>query len=259
MSVTVSPAKATGGIDYVAYTFTRSGPTTDALRVEYRLVPPEGNDWGFETLEDAVGFRTGITDRERLYSLDGAPDYGVGFSASATVGGTLEVQLFADGYDSIDAAAPLEVVVVEYPAWVVSFAESSYAFDEASGTNSVTALMTATSTDMPAPWRDADGTVGGISFGVNVQRPHGDGGCRLRDGGGTVTPDVDSWAANADGYMEGSVEVELTLLDDAVVESDEELLLYFVGLSIYSTGWAGSRIGARTGRWVRPVRRAMCR
>ena len=46
----------------------------------------------------------------------------------------------------------------------------------------------------------------------------------------TVTPDVDSWAANADGYMEGSVEVELTLLDDAVVESDEELLLYFVEL-----------------------------
>ena len=242
MSVTVSPAKATGGIDYVAYTFTRSGPTTDALRVEYRLVPPEGNDWGFETLEDAVGFRTGITDRERLYSLDGEPDYGVGFSESATVGGTLEVQLFADGYDSIDAAAPLEVVVVEDPAWVVSFAESSYAFDEASGTNSVTALMTATSTDMPAPWRDADGTVGGISFGVNSNGRTATVAVDYETVADTVTPDVDSWAANADGYMEGSVEVELTLLDDAVVESDEELLLYFVGLSIYDgLGWLAYR------------------
>ena len=232
LSVTVTPAKVTGGIDYVAYTFTRSGPTTDALRVEYRLVPPEGNDWGFETLEDAVGFRTGITDRERLYSLDGDPDFGVGFSASATVGGTMEVQLFADGYDSIDAAAPVEVVVVEDPAWVVSFAESSYTFDEGSGANSVTALVTASSTDMPAP-REARGTVEGISFKVLSNGRTATVAVDYETVAETVTPDVDSWAANADGYMEGSVEVELTLLDDAVVESDEELLLYFVGLSIF--------------------------
>ena len=82
------------------------------------------------------------------------PRTALGSRSSATVGGTLEVQVFADGYDSIDAAAPLEVVVVEDPAWVVSFEESSYAFDEASGANSITALMTATSTDMPAPWRN---------------------------------------------------------------------------------------------------------
>ena len=144
------------------------------------------------------------------------------------MGGTLEVQLFADGYDSIDAAAPLEVVVVEDPAWVVSFEASSYAFDEGSGTNSVTALMTATSTDMPAPWRKADGTVGGISFGVNSNGRTATVAVDYETVADTVTPDVDSWAANADGYMEGSVEVELTLLDDDVVESDEELLLYFL-------------------------------
>ena len=229
LSVTVDPAKATGGIDYVTYTFTRSGPTTDELRVDYRLVPPEGNDWGsINTLEDYRDLVMDISARTILYSLDDDFDFGVGFSESATVGGTLEVQLFADGYDSIDAAAPLEVVVVEDPAWVVSFEESSYAFDEGSGTNSVTALMTATSTDMPAPWRKADGTVGGISFGVNSNGRTATVAVDYETVADTVTPDVDSWAPNADGYMEGSVEVELTLLDDAVVESDEELLLYFV-------------------------------
>ena len=234
MSVTVTPEKATGGIDYVTYTITRSGPTTDDLRVDYRMVPPEGNDWGsVNTLEDYRDLLTNIAVRTVVYRLDDAPENSVGFSASATVGGTLEVQLFADGYDSIDAAAPLEVVVVEDPAWVVSFEDSSYAFDEGSGTNSVTALMTATSTDMPAPWRDADGTVGGISFKVLSNGRTATVAVDYETVAETVTPDVASWAANAAGYMEGSVEVELTLLNDAVVESDEELLLYFVGLSIY--------------------------
>ena len=234
LSVTVDPAKATGGIDYVTYTITRSGPTTDDLRVDYRMAPPEGNDWGsINTLEDYRDLLTNIAVRTVVYRLDDAPENSVGFSASATVGGTLEVQLFADGYDSIDAAAPVEVVVVEYPAWVVSFAESSYAFDEASGANSVTALLTATSTDMPAPWRRSWGTVGGISFTVNSNGRTATVAVDYETVADTVTPDVDSWAANADGYMEGSVEVELTLLDDAVVESDEELLLYFVGLSVY--------------------------
>ena len=243
LSVTVDPAKATGGIDYVTYTITRSGPTTDRLRVDYRMVPPEGNDWGsINTLEDYQDLVMDISAGTVTYSLDDDFDFGVGFSASATVGGTLELQLFADGYDSIDAAAPLEVVVVEYPAWVVSFADSSYAFDEASGANSITALMTATSTDMPAPRRNVDGTVGGISFKVLSNGRTATVAVDYETVAETVTPDVDSWAANADGYMEGSVEVELTLLDDAVVESDEELLLYFVELSVYDgLGWIAYR------------------
>ena len=135
-------------------------------------------------------------------------------------------------------------MVVEYPAWVVSFEESSYAFDEASGANSITALMTATSTDMPAPRRNVDGTVGGISFKVLSNGRTATVAVDYETVAETVTPDVDSWAANADGYMEGSVEVELTLLDDAVVESDEELLLYFVELSVY--GRAGlDRVSGR--------------
>ena len=254
LSVTVTPAKATGGIDYVTYTITRSGPTTDALRVDYRMVPPEGNDWGsINTLEDYRDLLTNIAVRTVVYRLDDAPENSVGFSASATVGGTLEVQVFADGYDSIDAAAPLEVVVVEDPAWVVSFEESSYAFDEASGANSITALMTATSTDMPAPWRKADGTVGGISFKVLSNGRTATVAVDYETVAETVTPDVDSWAANADGYMEGSVEVELTLLDDAVVESDEELLLYFVeheefaGLDWLAYRGADGQVGGAVG------------
>ena len=120
----------------------------------YRLVPPEGNDWGnINTYEQEWGFGADEVADSLNRVVDDAPENSFGFSASATVGGTMEVQLFADGYDSIDATAPVEVVVVEYPAWVVSFAEPSYTFDEGSGANSVTALMTATSTDMPAPQR----------------------------------------------------------------------------------------------------------
>ena len=136
---------------------------------------------------------------------------------------------------------------------MVSFAESSYEFDEGSGTNSVTALMTATSTDMPAPWRDADGTVGGISFGVNSNGRTATVAVDYETVADTVTPDVASWAANADGYMEGSVEVELTLLDDAVVESDEELLLYFVeheefkGLDWLAYRGADGQVGGAAG------------
>ena len=73
------------------------------------MVPPEGNDWGsINTLEDYQDLVMDISAGTVTYSLDDDFDFGVGFSASATVGGTLELQLFADGYDSIDAAAPLE-------------------------------------------------------------------------------------------------------------------------------------------------------
>ena len=234
LTVSASAAKVTGGIDWLTYTFTRSGPTTDQLLLDYRLVPPEGNDWGnINTFEQEWSIRVDDVANSLNRNVDDAPENSFGFSASATVGGTLEVQVFADGYDSIDAAAPVEVVVVEDPAWVVSFAESSYAFDEASGTNSITALMTATSTDMPAPRRKFDGSVGGISFGVLSNGRTATVAVDYETVADTVTPDVDSWAPNADGYMEGSVEVELTLLNDAVVESDEELLLYFVGHGVF--------------------------
>ncbi len=228
LTISASTAKVTGGIDRLAYTFTSSGSTADERPVKMRMVPPEGNDWGNINTFEAERFilENNVADTQKI-SVDDDPTSGVGFSASATVGGTLEVQAFADGYDSIDAAAPVEVVVVEYPAWVVSFEESSYAFDEASGANSITALMTASSTDMPAPRREFDGSVGGISFRVLSNGRTATVAVDYETVAETVTPDVDSWAANADGYMEGSVEVELTLLDDAVVESDEELLLYF--------------------------------
>ena len=225
LTVTAGAAKATGGIDWLGYTFTRSGSTTEAYVGRYRLVGPEGNDWGsINTFEDLIEFASGIDAVWALFSLDDQFENSYGFSGSATMGGTLEIQLFGVGYDSIDASAPVEVVVVEDPAWVVSFGESSYSFEEGSGTGTVTMLVTATSTDMPAPAAAYTRSV------IGFRTVSGDGtavsGGDFAAVSAMLNPVPGVFALNADGFMEGSVKVDLTLLDDSVVESDEQLVLY---------------------------------
>ena len=235
LSVTADVTKVTGRIDWLNYTLTRTGSMEPSVTVRVQLVAPEGSDWGFETWEDNWRIHTGFADNPATIRMDGFN--GPELSASATMGGTLETQVFAEGYDSIDASAPVEVVVVEYPAWVVSFEKSSYVFEEGSGANTVAALVTATSTDMPA--LSGQGPGGAISFVV----ASADGTAVSGDdftavSSGELTASRSGFARNADGFMEASVEMELTVLDDAVVEPDEELVLYLDEESVRYLGEA---------------------
>ena len=231
LSVAASAAKVTGKIDWVHYTLTRSGSTTDAATATVRLLPPEGNDWAIPetSLSHEVTFAAGDATATVSIKLDSSTA-GVGFSDAATTGGTLGVRVLSDGLDSIDAEAPVEVVVVADPAWVVSFENSSYTFDEGSGTNAVTALVTASSQDMAAPSSTdpADAAAGVISFKVAST----DGTATSGTGNDftavsvELTPDPSDFAANSAGFVQGTVDVDLTVLEDTAAEPAEALSLY---------------------------------
>ena len=231
LSVAAGAAKVTGKIDWVHYTLTRSGSTTDAATATMRLLLPEGNDWAIPdtSLSHEVMFAAGDAAATVSIKLDSSTA-GVGFSDTATTGGTLGVRVLSDGLDSIDASAPVEVVVVADPTWVVSFENSSYTFDEASGTNAVTAVVTATSRNMAAPSSSdpADPAAGVISFKV----ASADGTATSGSGNDftavsvELTPDPRGFAANSAGFVQGSVDVDLTVLDDTAVEPGEALSLY---------------------------------
>ena len=231
LGVAASAAKVTGKIDWVHYTLTRSGSTTDAATAAMRLLLPEGNDWAIPdtSLSHEVMFAAGEATATLSIKLDSS-SAGVGFADAATTDGTLGVRVLSDGLDSIDASAPVEVVVVTDPAWVVSFENSSYTFDEASSVNAVTALVTASARNMAAPSSSdpADPAAGVISFTVASEDGTATSGSSndFTAVSVEVTPDPRGFAVNSAGFVQGSIDVDLTVLDDTAVEPGEALSLY---------------------------------
>lgn len=241
LRVAASAAKVTGKVDWVHYTLTRSGPTTDAADAVVRLVPPVGNDWEIPVLglSHGVSFSAGEADATLSVKLDSVADGGIGFSDAAATGGTLEVVTVSEGLDSIDASAPVEVVVVTDPAWVASFKESSYQFAEDAGTATVTVLVTASSADMAAPSSsDPDDPTAGV---VSFLAKSADGTAISGTGGdfvvvaATLTPDPAGFSVNAEGFMEASADVGVVVVDDVVFDPGEALSVYLDAAAGFET------------------------
>ena len=119
-AITIAPgqAKATGKLDFIHYTLTRAGVTTATQAVTVTLEPPAGNDWNIPDakLSHDVTFAAGSATATLSIWLRSVSGYqNIGFSASATMGGTLTARI-ADvaGFDNRDTAE-VEVVVVPRP------------------------------------------------------------------------------------------------------------------------------------------------
>ena len=69
---------------------------------------------------------------------------GIGFSSSATMGGTLRARIgTVAGYDTTDTAE-VEVLVVTAPAWLVSLDPTTLLLTEGGGTQYITVVYRAT-------------------------------------------------------------------------------------------------------------------
>ena len=96
--ITIAPdrPKATGRFDFIYYTLTREGSTSQAATVTVTLEPPAGNDWEIDAdkIDHEVTFGAGEATKTLVILLKGAGfPHGVGFSNSATASGTLGARL----------------------------------------------------------------------------------------------------------------------------------------------------------------------
>ena len=226
-AITIAPgqAKATGKLDFVHYTLTRAGATTAAQTVTVTLDPPAGNDWNIPNakLSHDVTFEAGSATAALSIKLGDSGFRNIGFSDSATTGGTLTARIGAvSGFDNRDTAE-VEVVVVTGPAWVFRLTETAYSFAEDGGAQTVTVEARATSPDIPSPTGTTSsnahllfaivakaGTATAADYAtLSVQRSFA----------------KSAFSADADSHLRAEINVTFTPTDDTLVEPHETLTL----------------------------------
>ncbi len=147
---------ATGKMDWIHYTLSRECDPAAELTVTVTFAGPADNDWSLDPTGSAkreVTFAADSATAEQSILLSGG-SFGIGFSTSATMSGTLTARLGAKtGYDTSDTDE-VAVAVTSGPAWVIKLAEDAYSFDEDGGAQDIELVATAASADMPAPSLD---------------------------------------------------------------------------------------------------------
>ena len=225
--ITIAPgqAKATGKLDFIHYTLTRAGATTAAQTVTVTLDPPAGNDWNIPNakLSHDVTFAADSATAALSIKLGDSGFRNIGFSDSATTGGTLTARIGAvSGFDNRDTAE-VEVVVVTGPAWVFRLTETAYSFAEDGGAQTVTVEARATSPDIPSPTGTTSsnahllfaivakaGTATAADYAtLSVQRSFA----------------KSAFSADGDSHLRAEINVTFTPTDDTLVEPHETLTL----------------------------------
>ena len=240
-AITIAPgqAKATGKYDFVHYTLTRAGATTAAQAVTVTLDPPAGNDWNIpnDKLSHDVTFAAGSATATLSIWLRPTGFRNIGFSASATMGGTLTARIGAvAGFDNRDTAE-VEVVVVPDPVWVFSLTETAYSFAEDSGGQTVTIEARASSPDVPPP---IGATSNGVAVAIAILTS--DGTATSADYTGISLQrnfSNSQFSADGDGHQHATVDVTFTPTDDSLVESHETLTLQLERASGYRSPQIG--------------------
>ena len=233
ITIAAGKTKATGKFDYIHYTLTRAGATTAAQTVTVTLDPPAGNDWNIPNakLSHDVTFAADSATAALSIKLGDSGFRNIGFSDSATMGGTLTARIGAvAGFDNRDTAE-VEVVVVPDPIWVFSLTETEYSFAEDGGAQTVTIEARASSPDVPPP---IGSTSNGVAVAIDI----------LTSAGTATTTDYGTvraqksfsgsdFSAGTDGYQRATAEVTFTPTDDSLVEPHEMLTLQLEQASGY--------------------------
>ena len=156
ITIAADRTTATGNMDWVRYTLSRQGDTADELTVTVTFEGPAGNDWSLNPTNKAkrdVTFAANSATAGQNIWLSGG-FYGIGFSSSAIMSGTLTARLGAKtGFDTSDTDE-VAVVVTSGPAWIIKLAEDAYSFDEDGGAQNIELVATAASAAIPAPSLD---------------------------------------------------------------------------------------------------------
>ena len=126
VSIAADRPKYLGKADRIDYRLVRPLSSTGDKTVQVTLLPPSGNDWAIpdDKLVHDVTFTGNNSTATFGVSLQPTGPESVGFSADATVGGSLVAVVSGDGVEG--TARTVEVVVVPDPAWVVRFDEPAY-------------------------------------------------------------------------------------------------------------------------------------
>ena len=226
-AITIEPhqSKVTGHIDWINYTLTRAGATTNALDVTVTLTPPVGNDWAIpaDNLTHSVTFAAGADTQTLSIGVWAVGFRAIGFSASATTGGTLIAGVEAvTGYDTSDTAE-VEVLVVPAPAWVVSIDPASLQLTEGGGAQDVVVVIRATSTEMPPPSGNILATQS-PRISLNLVSSNGtafDVDDYVHFSVNMKGADNFTYQADPSGFQVGRRNIPVTIIQDSELEGDE--------------------------------------
>ena len=150
----------------------------------------------------------------------------IGFSDSATTGGTLTARLGAKtGYDT-SGTDEVQVVVTSGPAWVIKLADDAYRFTEDGGGQNIELVATAASAAMPAPSLDTtDDSVLRLAVNSTPGTARSPGDYAPLASARYFPSSTCSADPNAGNVQVCRLNVTFTPVDDAEAEPDETLTL----------------------------------
>ena len=230
ITIAVDQAVATGKVDYLRYTLSRTGDTTAALTVTVTLEPFAGNDWSLDTTRTSfdVTFAAGSTTAtpaspHNVVALGTGLGH-IGFSSSATLSGDLTARLgTVSGYDTGDTAVT-RVVIIPSPTWVVKLTQTDYTFAEDGGAQPIVLSGRAASAEMPRPTLRSTGT--SVLFVALISEAKG---ARSPADYATLSSPrsipASGCSRDADMRWVCELSVDFVPVDDALVEPDEDLTL----------------------------------
>ena len=241
ITIAADRAKATGKMDWVHYTLTRAGDLAAELTVTVTFEGSAGNDWGLDPNVHAsrdVTFAAASATAEQSIWLHSTGFGNIGFSQSATMGGTLTARLGAKtGYDTSDTDA-VAVVVTSGPAWVIKLSDDAYSFTEGGGDQTIVVVATAASADMPAPSLNTlDDSVLGVTLITEAVTAKSPADYATISRAYYFPPSTCSADASAGNVQVCRTNVTFTPANDTETEPDETLTLV-----LQRTGGASSAI-----------------
>ena len=227
--------KATGKMDWILYTLNREGDTAAELTVTVILAGPAGNDWSLDTTKTSqeVTFAADSATATHIIRVIGSGFGHIGFSESATMGGTLTARLGAKtGYDTSDTDE-VAVAVTSGPAWVIKLAEDAYSFDEDGGAQDIELVATAASADMPAPSLHPTNNRSALAVALITEAgtAHSPGDYAALTTTRLFPPSTCSADSDAGNVQVCRLNVTFTPVDDAEEEPDETLGLVLQTIS----------------------------
>ena len=238
--ITIAPDRArVGASDRVVYTLRRTGATTAAAAVTVTLAGPEGNDWGLDAAKSTrtVTFAAGESEKTETFWLRGILPGNTGFQdVAARRDGVLTATLgAATGYGTSDTAEVF-VVASRNPSWIVRMTDPAPRIGEGEGARAMVIEAYAVSPEIPAPSPEL-----GRSWRFNLITSPGTAAKVSDYEAVSVNKDFQNAAfrADANGILRARISLDLSVVQDAEHEGDEDFSFTISNAPALRTGVVG--------------------